>query len=296
MKLRFYRTAEPGGGSGAGADNTAAGTNPPGAQGGDGSADPNKSAASAVVTTGGSGAGDAPPQPKAPTTLEEANALLAEKDKALADFETKLKAKDDVLKAKREKFASKIRQERDAKALRASSLEADFEPVKPRGADGKYTQQDLEDIQRQSVRKLQAEQAIERREEEMRDYVVDFAESLGLKADAVTKAESVLASYLRLFVETDEKDPTPPADEVAQIQLFEDLLKGMHHEAIVESRVKEAIAERDKYWAAKIGHAGAPEGGNAGTVLTGPVGGGERKVDPALASVAESIKRIRSGA
>lgn len=289
MKFRFYH-AEPGGGSGAAAD--AAPANQPGPQG-DPASPEDKSTAGAKVSDG-SGTGAPPPAPPEPQTIEEAKALLAEQNKKIGELSSQVSAKQSALEAKKKDFAKRMREQ---KAIRVPAP-ADEAPIKPRGADGKFTPQDMEEMQLRTTRKIQREQHDQQLVQQVRDYMVDFATTMGLKEADVDAAEETFSKYRRVFTLDDgETEADPVMDLAEQADFMETYLKGKHHDAIVEARLQEAIAERDQYWTKKIANGGAPEGTS---LVQKTLGAGENGVktnlSPAAREVVESIKRIRAGA
>lgn len=301
MFKRFYRAENPGGGSGASASGPnasvgapdASSANQPGAQGGD--KDPVKSTVSAAGDAGSGTENSPQQQAKPPATLEEALKILNEKETLLTDATKRLKETEDVLAHKKKSFQSKGR---ELNALRRQLVDGDGAEIKPRGGDGKYTAKDLEEINQRAYSKVQREVELQQATAKMEEYISEFAESQGIGADEVKRADDLVTKYRRQFaLLEDEKDDSPIASELEQVEMFEFLLKGIGHDKIVEKRVAEAVAQRDNYWKAKIGDGGAPEGGSLAqkTLLDG---GAEQRVssNPVLNEMAASIKRIKQGA
>lgn len=293
MRLRFYRTAEPGGGSGAAADpnagKAAEPANQPGTPGTDSATDPNKSAAGAEVKPGGSGTGEtSTQQPPAPKTLEEAMALYADTRKKLDEAEGRLAHKERSWQKKGQQL----------NALKRQVAEGGEEEIKPRGADGKYTPKDIEEANRRAYVKMQKEMALEQVTTEMEEYITEFADGLGLKEDAVKAADDLVTKYRRNFtLMEDEKDDAPVATEADMVKLMECVVIGLNHDQIVAKKVADAVAENDRKWTEKIAAGGAPEGSSLATkTLLNQDGQTKAIANPALRDVAESIKRIRAGA
>lgn len=294
MFIRLYRAENSGGVSGAAADAAAA---TPGAQGTDGqTADPNKSAASATGLPGGSAEGATPSQPKEPTTLEEAKAQLAERDAKLKDFETKLetqqKESKDRVKALKEKFATKINRTRAAKVM-PDGAEAGDE-IKPRGADGKYTPADLEEINTRAYRKALADQRASETKDAMDEYVTAITKELGLEEKAIQEADEAMVRYRRLYALLEgEKETDPVASPQEQVDMIEALIVGRNFETLVQRRVADAVAQRDAWWKNRVAGAGETEGSSLAQTTLNTDTGAKPPVDPRLAETAAAIERIR---
>lgn len=294
MKNRFYRIAEPGGGSGAAGDPASA--THPGAQGGDGgNADPNKSAASAAAKPEGSGGGASSAQPQAPAapaTLEEALTQLAERDKRISEYEGKVKSAADeakgTIKALKEKFAGKMNKIRSVKAQ--PEFDAG-EEIKPRGADGKYTPKDLEEIQMRANRRAAAETKSAQMQEAMDEYVRAYAKDAGLDEAELVKLDEMLQSYRRLFyLEDGEKETDPVASPEQQVEMFELMIRGRMAPQLLEAEYKRGYADAERALGQKLGEQG-PTGG-----APLPTGSGSNAqpiaVHPSAAAAMDSMKRL----
>ncbi len=294
MKFRFYRIAEPGGG-GAGAGETADAANQPGTQGVDGAADPSKSTAGATAKPDGSGGGASATQPTPaaePTTFEEAKALLTKERERIAEYEGKIKAKDDeakgTIKALKEKFAGKINKIRSVK-VEPDAIDGD--EVKPRGNDGKYTPKDLEEIQVRANRRAANELRSAQMQDAMDEYIRAFAKDAGMNDADVDKIDSRLNAYRRLWTLADgESDADPVASAEDQVSLFEDLIRGQLAPQLMQAEYKRGYADAERIIAAKLGEQG-PTGASMGAGA-GDSGAGTVAVHPSANAAMASMKRL----
>lgn len=294
MNKRFYRIAEPGGGGAAG---DPASTNQPGAQGGDGTnTDPSKSAASAAAKPDGSGGGASSAQPNptpapAPTTLDEALAQIAERDKRISEFEGKVKSAEDeakgTIKALKEKFAGKMNKIR---SLKAQPEIEDGEEIKPRGADGKFTPKEIEEINLKAHRRAAAELRSTQVQEAMDEYIRAYAKDAGLNEAELGKLDEMVNSYRRLFaLEEGEKDTDPVASPEQQVEMFELMIRGRMAPQLMEAEYKRGYADAERILSQKLGEQG-PAGG--APLPTGGGNGPAAQVHPSAATAMKSFERI----